>query len=172
MDSHSSSPSYTPIDKAKWVQLNGKTLQVLYFWRSDDCLITCYCLKRDDCLTTAWQKPMTLQQHYDCLMTVWQLSEVLPLLSDYFFATRLNGRQQQDSKTTSVRLEINTPNLKMQNWLILLIFSGTYKLASTTLFVNSLTTAWWLPDDFLMTGWQLPNNCLATERQLLDKCFG
>ena len=29
MDSHSSSPSYTPIDKAKCVQLNGKTLQVL-----------------------------------------------------------------------------------------------------------------------------------------------
>jgi hypothetical protein len=29
MDSHSSSPSYTPIDKAKWVQLNDKTLQVL-----------------------------------------------------------------------------------------------------------------------------------------------
>ena len=122
-------------------------------WLFDNFQMTA-CKLPEDCLINVWQLP-------DNYMTnIWHLHE-----KSLTFPWQLSDScQEATNKTNATQFQLADDYLKMATgW---------------SLSYTCLTTAWKLPNDYLMTArdclmtaWWLPDDCLMTARQLPDKCL-
>jgi hypothetical protein len=103
----------------------------------------------------------------NCLTTTWQLSDMHD--KSLTFPWQLSDScQEATNKTNATQFQLADDYLKMATgWsLSYTCLTTAWKLPNDYLMTarDCLMTAWWLPDDCKTTAWQMPDKCLINAK--------